>query len=71
MVFDEEYALDTGFCGVVFDVHTVFDEFYDGEYEVGVSQPAEDVVEDGEVDGLYALCHAVREWCKHDARCVR
>ena len=49
----------------MFYVHLVLNEFYDGQDEVGVSEPAEHVVEDAEVFVLHATRDAVGEWCEH------
>ncbi len=45
-VLNEKYHLDARLLDVVFQIHAVLDEFYYREDEVGVAEPAEDVVED-------------------------
>ncbi len=64
-VLHQQYHLHAGFH-VVFQVHLVFYQLDDGEEQVGVAQPAEHVVEDGEVHVLHALPDAVAERGKHD-----
>ncbi len=64
-VFDEEYHLYA--CGeVVFEVHLILDKLDDGEQEVGVAEPAEDVFEGTEVFVLHALRDTVGEGCEDD-----
>ena len=70
-VLDEQYDLDAGLAYVVVDVHLVLNELDDREDEIGVAEPAEDVVEDGEVLVLHAARDAVGERREHDAGYVR
>ena len=67
-VFYQQNHLHAAFLGVVFHVHLVFDKLDDGEDEVGVAQPAKNIVEDAEVFVLHSARYAVRKWRKHHAR---
>ena len=66
-VLDEEDELYARLLNVVLEVHAVLDELDDGEDEVGVAEPAEDVVEDGHVLVLHAAGDAVAEGGEHHA----
>ena len=52
---------------VMVDVHLVLHQLDDGQDEVGIAQPAENVVEDAQVLMLDALRDAVGERCQHHA----
>ena len=67
VVLDQQNHLHAGLLHVVVDVHLVLDELDDGEDEVGVAEPAEDVVEDGHVLVLHAAGDAVAEGGEHHA----
>ena len=69
-VFDEQNHLYSCLVDVVVDIHLVLYQFYDGEDEVGVAKPAEDVVEHREILVLHTSGYAVREWREHYARNV-
>ena len=58
--------LHTTFFDVVIEIHFVFNQFDDGEQQIGVSQPAEDVFEVGKVFVLDARCDAVAEGGEYD-----
>ena len=47
-------------------IHTVLDKLYDGEYEVGVAQPTEDIVEDAQIFILNAARDTMTERRKDD-----
>ena len=64
-VFHKQYHLHTHFLHVVFQVHLVLDELDDGQQQVGVPQPAEDIFEDAEVFVLHAGGDAVAERREH------
>ena len=66
VVFYEDDLLHTAFFDVVVEIHFVFNQFDDGEQQIGVSQPAEDVFEVGEVFVLDARCDAVAEGGEYD-----
>ena len=70
VVLDEQYHLHTGLLDVVLDVHLVLEQLDDGEDEVGVAEPAEDVVEDRHVLVLDAAGDAMRERREHHTRQV-
>ena len=66
-VLDKENHLHAGRLDVVVDVHLVLNELDDGEDEVGVAEPAKDIVEDAQVLVLHALADAVGERSEHHA----
>ena len=66
-VFHQQYHLHASLADVVVDVHLVFYQLDDRENEVGVAQPAEHVVEDGQVFVLHPSGNAVREGGEHHA----
>ena len=66
-VFDQKYHLHAGFGYVVLEVHLVLNQLDDRQYEVGVAEPAEHIVEHLEVFVLHALGDAVREGGEHHA----
>ena len=66
IVFYEDDLLHTTFFDVVIEIHFVFNQFDDGEQQIGVSQPAEDVFEVGKVFVLDARCDAVAEGGEYD-----
>ena len=65
-VFDKQYHLHTTLQDVMFQIHLVLHELDDGEDEIGIAQPAEDIVEDGEILVLHAPGDTMRERGKHD-----
>ena len=71
VVLYEHYHLHTRFLYVVLDVHLVLYQFYDGEDEVGVSQPAEDIVEHTHVLVLNAASDTMTERGEHHTRHLR
>ena len=70
-VLDEEDELYARLLNVVLEVHAVLDELDDGEDEIGVSEPAEHIVEHRQVFVLHATGDAMREWRKHHATHLR
>ena len=64
-VLHEENHLHTAFLDVVIEIHFVLNEFDDGEEEVGVAQPAEDVFEDAQVLVFHTRGDAVTEGREH------
>ena len=67
-VFYKKNHLHTHFLHVVLQVHLVFDELDDGQQQVGIPQPAEDVFENAEVFVLHAGRDAVTEGGEHHQR---
>ena len=55
IVLYEEYHLHASLVDIVLDIHPVFYQFDDREYEVGVSQPAEHIVEDRHILVFYTF----------------
>ena len=53
---------------VVLQVHLVLNQLDDGKQQVRVAQPAEHIVENGEVHVFHALAYAVAERCQDDNR---
>ena len=70
-VLHHENHLYSDLLDVVRQVHLVLDELDDGEQQVGVAQPAEDILEDAQVLVFHAGGDAVRERGEHDERDVR
>ena len=70
-VLHEHDDLHAGFGDVMVEIHLVLDKLDDGENEVSVSEPAEYVVEDGEVLMLHTSGDTVAERCQHHAWQVR
>ena len=66
-VLHQQYHLHATLVDVVLKVHLVLYQLDNGEDEVGVAEPAEHVVEDGEVFVLHALRDAMREGREHYA----
>ena len=66
-VFDHQDHLHARLVDVVVQIHLVLYQFDDREYEVGIAQPAEYVVEDRQVFVLHALGDAMRERSEHYA----
>ena len=66
-VLDYQYHLYTGFADVMVYVHLILDELDDREDKVGIAQPAEYVVKDGQILVLHTLGDAVRERGEHHA----
>ena len=46
VILNEQNHLHAGLADIVVDVHLVLQQFDDGHDEVGVAEPAEDIVED-------------------------
>ena len=67
-ILHKEYHLHAGLQHVLFEVHFVLDELDDGEQEVGIAQPAEDILKDTEVLVLHAPGDAVAEGGQHHQR---
>ena len=61
-VFYQEYHLNTSLQDVMLQVHLILNQLDDGEDEVGVAQPAEDIIEDTQVFILHTLGNTMREW---------
>ena len=66
-VFHKQNHLHPTLPDVVLKIHLVFDELDDGENEVGIAQPTEHVVEDGEVFILHTAGDAVGKRREHHA----
>ena len=70
-VLHQQDHLHTRLLDVVLQVHLVLDKLDDGHDEVGVAQPAENIVEDAKVLVLHAARNAMREGREHHAMDLR
>ena len=70
-VLNEQNHLHAALVDVVLEVHLVLYQLDDREDKIGVAEPAEHVVEDGEVFVLHTFRDAVRERREHYAVHVR
>ena len=66
-VLHEQDHLHAHLADVMVDVHLVLHQLDDGQDEVGIAQPAENIVEDAQVFVLDALRDAVGERSQHHA----
>ena len=66
-VLHKQQHLHIALLNVVVEVHFVLNEFYNRQYQVGISKPAEHVVEYRQVLVLHSFRDAVREWRQHHA----
>ena len=66
-VLHEQDHLHAHLADVMVDVHLVLHQLDDGQDEVGIAQPAENIVEDAQVLMLDTLRDAVGERCQHHA----
>ncbi len=48
-------------------IHVIFYEFDNGQYQIGIAKPTEDIIEDGEVFILHTTRDAMRERREDDA----
>ena len=68
VILDQHNHLHTRLMDIVLDVHLVLNQLDDREYQIGIAQPAEHIVEDGHILMLNALGNAMRERSQHNTR---
>ena len=71
IILHQQYHLHTSLLDVMFDVHAVLYQFDNREDEVGITQPAEHVVEDGHILMLDTLGDTMREGGQYDTGNLR
>ena len=63
--------LHTRLMNVMFQVHLVLYQLDDGKNQVGIAQPAENIIKDAQILILHSLGDAMGERSKHDAMDIR
>ena len=70
-IFHQHDHLYADFLNIMLQVHLVFYQLDDGHQQIGVSQPAEHILEDAQVFMLHSFLDAMRERCQYHQRKMR
>ena len=57
--------LYTSLPDIMLKIHLILNQLDDGKNQVGITQPAEDIIEDAQILVLHSLGNAMREWSKN------
>ena len=67
-IFYQHNHLYADFLNVMLQVHLVFYQLDDGHQQIGVSQPAEHILEDAQIFMLHSFLNTVRERSQYNQR---